>query len=43
MERRRRTASLPSMLIFNAADGCTFNEGIYDDDGTKEMDLKFLL
>ena len=28
---------------FNAADGSTFNEGIYDDDGTKEMDLKFLL
>ena len=39
----RRTASLPSMLIFNAADGSTFNEGIHDDDGTKEMDLKFLL
>ena len=28
---------------FNAADGSTYNEGMYDDDGTKEMDLKFLL
>ena len=29
--------------VFNAADGSTYNEGMYDDDGTKEMDLKFLL
>jgi len=41
MERRLRTASLPSILIFNAADVSTFNEGMYDD--SKDMFMKFLL